>query len=589
MPSTIDLLKRLFREHGREYGPQYALAVVGMLIVAGMTSLSAYLMKYVIDSIFVNQSREALYILTGAIVVIFTTKGLAGYFSEVVLGRIGNRLVAQTQRRMFDHLLKVDVGFFQAHSSSDLITRISHNAAAVRDMLNMVSLTFGRDLFTIVGLIITMIVLDPVMTLIAFVGGPIAALTSRKLVERVKKAARSEVQSVAGIINTTRELSQGVQVVKTFQLENTMRKRMFDAVGAVERLSNKMLQVEASVNPMMDTLAGLAVAMVVFYAGWRSINFGDTPGQFFGFITALLMCADPARRLSRVHIKIASTAIGVRMMYELLDTPAREEEVEQKPDLVVSQGNVVFDNVVFGYIPDRPVIKGLDLVAPAGKMTALVGLSGGGKSTVLGLLQRFREPQSGTIFIDGQPIRDYSLKSLRRSITNVGQDIFLFEGSILDNIRVGLDDATEEQCIAAAKAASAHDFIMGLPKGYATQAGELGNQVSGGQRQRIAIARAFLKNAPIVLLDEPTSALDSQTEDHIQRELKELTKGRTTIVIAHRLSTILHADLIHVIEGGRVVESGTHDELLHRGGAYSQLFFLQFSQVLDHHQPRSLN
>jgi ATP-binding cassette subfamily B protein len=589
MPSTIDLLKRLFREHGREYGPQYALAVVGMLIVAGMTSLSAYLMKYVIDSIFVNQSREALYILTGAIVVIFTTKGLAGYFSEVVLGRIGNRLVAQTQRRMFDHLLKVDVGFFQAHSSSDLITRISHNAAAVRDMLNMVSLTFGRDLFTIVGLIITMIVLDPVMTLIAFVGGPIAALTSRKLVERVKKAARSEVQSVAGIINTTRELSQGVQVVKTFQLENTMRKRMFDAVGAVERLSNKMLQVEASVNPMMDTLAGLAVAMVVFYAGWRSINFGDTPGQFFGFITALLMCADPARRLSRVHIKIASTAIGARMMYELLDTPAREEEVEQKPDLVVSQGNVVFDNVVFGYIPDRPVIKGLDLVAPAGKMTALVGLSGGGKSTVLGLLQRFREPQSGTIFIDGQPIRDYSLKSLRRSITNVGQDIFLFEGSILDNIRVGLDDATEEQCIAAAKAASAHDFIMGLPKGYATQAGELGNQVSGGQRQRIAIARAFLKNAPIVLLDEPTSALDSQTEDHIQRELKELTKGRTTIVIAHRLSTILHADLIHVIEGGRVVESGTHDELLHRGGAYSQLFFLQFSQVLDHHQPRSLN
>jgi ATP-binding cassette subfamily B protein len=301
------------------------------------------------------------------------------------------------------------------------------------------------------------------------------------------------------------------------------------------------------------------------------------------------MCADPARRLSRVHIKIASTAIGVRMMYELLDTPAREEEVEQKPDLVVSQGNVVFDNVVFGYIPDRPVIKGLDLVAPAGKMTALVGLSGGGKSTVLGLLQRFREPQSGTIFIDGQPIRDYSLKSLRRSITNVGQDIFLFEGSILDNIRVGLDDATEEQCIAAAKAASAHDFIMGLPKGYATQAGELGNQVSGGQRQRIAIARAFLKNAPIVLLDEPTSALDSQTEDHIQRELKELTKGRTTIVIAHRLSTILHADLIHVIEGGRVVESGTHDELLHRGGAYSQLFFLQFSQVLDHHQPLSLN
>jgi ATP-binding cassette subfamily B protein len=589
MPSTIDLLKRLFREHGREYAPQYALAILGMVIVAATTSLSAYLMKYVVDSIFVNQSREALYSLTAAIVVIFTAKGLAGYFSEILLGRIGNRLVAQTQRRMFDHLLKVDVGFFQSHTSSDLITRISHNAGAVRDMLNMVSLTFGRDLFTIVGLIITMIVLDPIMTLLAFVGGPIAALTSRKLVERVRKAAQSEVHSITGIINTTRELSQGVQVVKAFQLEKTMRGRMFDAVGAVERLSNKMIRIEASVNPMMDTLAGIAVALVVFYAGWRSINFGDTPGQFFGFITALLVCAGPARRLSRVHLKIATAAIGVRMMYELLDTPALEDEVEQKPDLQVSGGRVVFEDVVFGYVPEQPVIKGLNLVAPAGKVTALVGLSGGGKSTVLALLQRFREPQSGAIFIDGQPIRDHSLESLRRNIANVGQDIFLFEGSILENIRVGLPDATEEQCIAAAKAASAHDFIMGLPRGYATQSGELGNQVSGGQRQRIAIARAFLKNSRIVLLDEPTSALDSQTEDYIQRELKELAKGRTTIVIAHRLSTILHADLIHVIDGGRVVESGKHNDLLHKGGPYSRLFHLQFSKVLEHQQPELLN
>ncbi len=377
--------------------------------------------------------------MTAAIVVIFTAKGLAGYFSEVLLGRIGNRLVAQTQKRMFDHLLKVDVGFFQSHTSSDLITRISHNASAVRDMLNMVSLTFGRDLFTIGGLIITMIVLDPTMTLLAFVGGPLAALTSRKLVERVRKAAQSEVHSVTGIINTTRELSQGVQVVKAFQLEKTMRGRMYDAVGAVERLSNKMMRIEASVNPLMDTLAGFAVALVVFYAGWRSINYGDTPGQFFGFITALLMCADPARRLSRVNLKIATAAIGVRMMYELLDTPAREEETQLKPDLVVSGGQVVFENVVFGCTPEHPVIKGLDLVAPAGKVTALVGLSGGGKSTILALLQRFRDPQSGSIYIDGQSIREYSLASLRRNITNVGQDIFLFEGSILDNIRVGLE------------------------------------------------------------------------------------------------------------------------------------------------------
>jgi ATP-binding cassette subfamily B protein len=589
MSSTFGLLRRLLQEHGREFGPQYALVVLAMMLVAGMTSLSAYLMKHVVDSIFVNQSQAALYSLTGAIVVIFTVKGLSGYFSEAMLGRIGNRLVAQTQRRMFDHLLKTDVAFFQAQGSSDLITRISHNASAVRDMLNTVSLTFGRDLFTVVGLIVTMIVLDPIMTLLAFVGGPAAVLASRKLVERVRKAAKSEVANVTGIINATRELSQGVQVVKAFQLENIMRKRMFDAIAAVERLSNKMIRIEASVNPMMDSLAGLAVAMVVFYAGWRNINYGDTPGQFFAFITALLMCADPVRRLSRAHLKIESTAIGVQMMYQLLDTPPLEAEVERKPDLQVTRGEVVFNKVTFGYVSKQPIIKEMDLVAPAGKVTALVGLSGGGKSTTLALIQRFREPQSGAIFIDGQNISEYSRASLRRNITNVGQDVFLFDGSILENIRMGLEEATEEQVVAAAKAAKAHDFIMSMPNGYATQTGELGARVSGGQRQRISIARAFLKNAPIVLLDEPTSALDSQTEDYIQRELRELTEGRTTIVIAHRLATILHADLIYVIDNGQAIESGTHEELLRSGGAYSQLFKLQFAKALTQPPPELIN
>ncbi len=589
MSSTFGLLRRLLQEHGREFGPQYALVVLAMMLVAGMTSLSAYLMKHVVDSIFVNQSQAALYSLTGAIVVIFTVKGLSGYFSEAMLGRIGNRLVAQTQRRMFDHLLKTDVAFFQAQGSSDLITRISHNASAVRDMLNTVSLTFGRDLFTVVGLIVTMIVLDPIMTLLAFVGGPAAVLASRKLVERVRKAAKSEVANVTGIINATRELSQGVQVVKAFQLENIMRKRMFDAIAAVERLSNKMIRIEASVNPMMDSLAGLAVAMVVFYAGWRNINYGDTPGQFFAFITALLMCADPVRRLSRAHLKIESTAIGVQMMYQLLDTPPLEAEVERKPDLQVTRGEVVFNKVTFGYVSKQPIIKEMDLVAPAGKVTALVGLSGGGKSTTLALIQRFREPQSGAIFIDGQNISEYSRASLRRNITNVGQDVFLFDGSILENIRMGLEEATEEQVVAAAKAAKAHDFIMSMPNGYATQTGELGTRVSGGQRQRISIARAFLKNAPIVLLDEPTSALDSQTEDYIQRELRELTEGRTTIVIAHRLATILHADLIYVIDNGQAIESGTHEELLRSGGAYSQLFKLQFAKALTQPPPELIN
>ena len=585
MPTTYDLLKRLVGENGREYAPQYALALVCMVLVAALTSLSAYVLKYVIDTIFVHQDRAALIGITFGIVAIFVAKGFAAYFSEVVLGQIGNSLVAQTQKRMFDHLLKVDVAFFQNHSSSDLVTRISHNAAAVRDMLNMVSLNLGRDFLTIIGLICTMIVLDPMLAAIALIGGPIAALSSRKMVERIKKATRGEVQSMSGIIQITREASQGAQVVKSFQLENKMRARMFGAIEAVQQRATKMLRIQAGVNPLMETIGGCAVASVILYAGWQNLYHGASPGQFFAFITALLMCADPGRRLSRVQLQLASAAVGVRMMYDLIDTPALEEEPPGKPELVVKDGGLALHDVAFRYVPNKPVLNDMTLSVPAGKVTALVGHSGGGKTTVFALLQRLREPDSGVITIDGQPIAGVSLVSLRRNISVVGQDAFLFEGTILENIRAGLDNASDELCIEAAKAASAHEFIMALPRGYQSQVGELGGQVSGGQRQRITLARAYLKNAPIILLDEPTSALDSETEDVIQRELRKLTKGKTTLVIAHRLSTILHADLIHVIEGGRVIESGTHDQLLATSGAYSRLFKLQFAKYLENRPP----
>lgn len=578
---TIDLLKRLARDYGREYAPQYGVAILTMMIVAGTTALSAYVMKYVIDTIFVHQNRAALLGITAGIVAIFVVKGIAAYVSEVLVGTIGNRLVAQTQRRMFNHLLKVDVAFFQNFSSSNLVTRLSHNASATRDVLNMISMSFGRDLFTIIGLVGTMIFLDPIMTVIALIGGPIIAVASRKLRQRVQKAAKSEVDSISGIIKATRELSQGTQVVKSFQLENRMRTRAMNAIAAVERLNNKMLRIRATVNPMMETTGGFAVAGVVLYAGWRNLYYGDTPGQFFAFITALLMCADPARRLSRVHLQLASAVIGVRMMYELLDTPAKEEEPPGTPELEVTRGEIEFHDVTFSYLPKKPVINGLNLKAPAGKTTALVGLSGGGKTTIFALLQRFREPENGYITIDGQDISSKSLVSVRRNISTVGQDAFLFEGTIIDNIRTGLEDASDEMCVEAARAANADEFIASLPQKYESQVGELGTQVSGGQRQRLALARAFLKNAPIILLDEPTSALDSQTEEIIQRELKQLTRDKTTLVIAHRLSTILHADLIHVIDAGRVIESGTHDELLAQGGAYSRLFKLQFSKYAE--------
>jgi ATP-binding cassette subfamily B protein len=573
----LSALKRLVVDNGREYAPLYLAAVLSMLLVAGATAASAYLMKDVVNSIFVDQSRSALYWLTLSIVIIFFAKGLASYVSEVLIGSIGNRLVAQTQRRMFDHLLSADVSLFQALPSADIIMRLTVSANSARDMLNMVSLTFGRDLFTLCGLIITMVVLDPVMAAIAVLGGPIAIVASQSLVKRIQKAARSEAHSMTGVINSARELVQGVRVVKSFQLEQQLRRRMVQSIDAVQRMSNRMMRIEASVNPLVDTLGGITVAAVVFYAGWRSINFGDTPGQFFAFVTALLMAADPARRLSRAHIRLASSAIGVKMMYELLDRPAVEARDDDLPSLRLTAGEVVFNNVNFSYGPHKRAVDRMSMRIAPGKTAALVGLSGAGKSTVAALLLRFRDPESGTITIDGQNISDYSRHSVRSQTTMVEQEAFLFEGTILENIRAGRPDATFEQCVDAAKISCAHEFIQEMPNGYETQVGELGSQVSGGQRQRIALARAFLKDAPIIILDEPTSALDGETESLIQAKLLELTRGKTTIVIAHRLSTIMRADTIHVVHAGQVVESGAHEELLERQGQYWRLFKHQWA------------
>lgn len=581
--TTFQVLKRLLSEHGRTYAPRYAIAFLFMGVVAGCTSLSAWMMRDVVNKIFVEQNRSALIWIPLVISGLFFIKGIAAYLQEISLSRIGNRIVAQIQTRMYDHMLKMGVGFYQQYPSSDLITRITHNAQAARNMLNLVAVGLGRDLLTLIGLIFVMISQDPLLSAICLIGGPIAALVLRKLTERVQKAAKNQFTGMSTIVGTMRESAQGIRIVKSFQLEPLLQRRMNQGVEGVEKLANKIVAVSALTNPLIETLGGVAVAGAVIYAGWRNVSFGDTPGQFFAFITALLMAADPARRLSKLQLQLATAAIGVRMMYELLDKPAAEVGEDQRPDLITSEGEVRLESVSFSYDPDTPVLRELDLIAPAGKTTALVGLSGSGKTTIFNLLQRFWEPARGVIRIDGQPISEVSIASLRRQIALVSQDVFLFEGSIRENIAAGRENASEEEIIAAAKAAQADEFIRSLPNGYDTQVGELGSQISGGQRQRISLARAFLKDAPIILLDEPTSALDSETEQSIQSSLQELTRGRTTIVIAHRLATVANADLIHVMDKGQVIESGRHRELIDRGGLYARLYQLQFANAV--HEP----
>jgi len=571
------ILVRLVREKWRIYAPRYAVAFVFMGVVAGVTAASAWLMKDVINKIFVERDAAAVVWLPALVVGLYTAKGVASYFQEVILAQVGNAMVAETQKQMFTQLLRQDMAYFARNPSSELITRITYNANATREALNMVATSIGRDLLTLVSLIGVMVAQQPMMFAICLVVAPIGALVQKKLVKRVQKVSRAEMYSSSHVLNTIRESVQGVRVVKAFTLENAMIGRMNHAVSDVERRNNKLVAINAGTNPLVDTLGGLAFAGVIFYAGWRAINYGDTPGEFFSFITALLMAYEPARRLGRLQVKMAQATMGVRMMFELIDARPVLKDVPGAPDIAVPHGEIRFEDVTFAYNEGDPVLRELGLIAVAGKTTALVGLSGSGKTTLMNLILRFWDPQSGRIVVDGADIAKVRLQSLREKVSLVSQDVFLFEGTIRDNIRSGREGATDEEVFAAAKAAYAHHFIEAMPRGYDTDVGELGGRLSGGQRQRVSIARAFLKNAPIILLDEPTSALDSESEQAIQRALVHLTERRTTLVIAHRLATILNADCIYVIDKGRVAESGLHHQLLKNNGLYARLYEIQFA------------
>jgi ATP-binding cassette subfamily B protein len=571
------VMVRLLREKWREYAPRYAVAFFFMAVVAGATSFSAWLMKDVINKIFVDRDTAAVFWLPALVIVLYATKGAASYFQEVMLARIGNRMVAETQKKMFRQLLRQDMAFFARHPSSDLMIRVTRSAGATREALNMVATGLGRDLLTLGGLVTVMVIQQPIMFAICMIGAPIGLLVQTKLIRRIQKVSRSEMMSDGHVVNTIREASQGIRVVKAFTLENAMSDRMNTAVEHVEARNNKLVAINARTSPLVDSLGGLAFAGVIFYAGWRAINYGDTPGEFFSFITALLLAYEPAKRLSKLHIKMAQVTVGVRMMFEMIDT---EPVLKDKPGasaLIVPSGEIRFDEVTFGYEAGNPVLDSLSFTAAPGKTTALVGLSGGGKTTLMNLILRFWDPWTGKVLVDGVDISAVQVASLRRNVSLVSQDVFLFEGTIRDNIRAGLDGATDADVVAAAKAAYAHHFIENMPQGYNTQVGELGAQLSGGQRQRISIARAFLKNAPIILLDEPTSALDSESEQAIQRALTQLTERRTTLVIAHRLATILNADCIYVLDKGRIAESGTHVQLLKHAGIYARLYDIQFA------------
>jgi len=575
--SDFGVLKRLVAENMRVFLPRYAIAIFCMALVAAATGFSAWIMRDLINKVFIDRDARMMLLICGSVALIYIVKGLASYGQEVILARIGNAIVASTQRKIFNALLAQDVPFFQNSPSSDLVTRITYNAQAASSALNLIATSLGRDLLTVAGLLFVMLSQDVVLTGIALIGLPVLFGVITQLLRRVRTLFGNEVRSVAATVATIQETIHGIRVIKAFRLEDTMRQRMAGSVAAVEKLSNRMVGVQAITVPLIDTLGGIAVSSVIFYGGWRVINEGATPGEFFSFITALLMMTEPARRLARLHLSLAASAVGVRMLYELVDLPPSTIDRADAEPLRITKGNIALSSVSFGYDPGSPVLHDINLQAKSGEITALVGLSGSGKSSIFNLIMRFWSPQTGRVIIDGQSLSDISVASLYDHISLVGQDVFLFEGTIAENIMRGRPGASEHDMMEAARKAAAHDFISALPEGYATIVGEFGGKLSGGQRQRIAIARAFLKDAPILLLDEPTSALDAESDAAIKEALARLMSGRTTLIIAHRLATVASANSIYVLDQGRVVEQGKHKELLAKTGVYSRLYELQFA------------
>ena len=475
---TPALVRRLLMEQAAGQWRRYTLAFALMGIAAASTALGAYLVGDVINQAYVHKNLPGIVVLALVTAVIFMIKGMATYGQAVMLARIGNGIIAENQRRMFAKLLQHNVGFFADRHSSEFMARLNTGAAAASQVLNLIITAFGRDLLSLVGLLAVMAVQDPVLSALSIIVVPPAMLILRKMIRRIKTIAHHQFTGSARILETLQESLQGMRILKAFNLEDAMSARFNSRVAELENESNKWARVAYRSGPLMEGLGGFAIAGALVYGGFRVIETGATPGQFFSFLAAFMLAYEPAKRLARLNLDLNSGLVGVRILFDVIDHPPTEPADAGNPPLQLSSARVEFANVQFGYRPGEKVIRNLSFVAEPGKVSALVGPSGGGKSTILNLMLRFYEVDGGAIVIDGQNIAAVLRRSLRGQIAYVGQDVFLFRGSVRENIALGRLGATEAEIIAAARAAYAHDFIIAFPRGYDTPVGEHGLQLA---------------------------------------------------------------------------------------------------------------
>jgi len=570
------LIRRLLREHIRPYRKKLVIAVLCMIVVATTTAANAWMIRPALDEIFVNKNAHMLVIIPLAVLFITGLGACANYGNIVNMRYVGARIVADMQIRLFEHLITSDIGLFNAQASGRLISRFTNDINLLRNAFSNVLTAMAKESLTTAFLVSLMIYQNPKLSLIALIAFPTAIFPLIKLGKRLRKLSHRSQMQLGDFTAALDETFQGVRTVKAYNREKFEGTRAKTHIEKLFSLYYKGVRTSATSGPMMEILSGVSMAVVIWYGGSQVLSGETTSGAFTAFIASFLMAYKPVRSMTGINGVMQEGLAAANRLFNILDQPpAIADKPDAKP-LQITSGHISYEYVNFHYGTETAGVDDISIDIPAGKKAALVGLSGGGKSTLMNLLLRFYDVNSGAIKIDGQDIRDVTLHSLRNAMAFVPQESMLFDDTVRANIAYGREKATDADIVEAARNAAADEFIRNLPQGYDTMIGAHGILLSGGQRQRIAIARAMLKDAPILLLDEATSSLDNESERSIQQALSTLMKGRTTLIIAHRLSTIIGADIIYVIDRGRIYESGTHQELLALRGKYSKLYSHSF-------------